>query len=146
MKYKGYNSTLVLTETGVIIRRGAKGYLLGGGRLRGETTIPYSAITAVQLKKAGVVAGYLQLTLPGGSSHGKGGLKRSINDENTVNFHARRNKDFAEERQKIEKRMGRGGRAPASDYDDLEKLAELRDKGVITEEDFEAKKKQVLGL
>jgi hypothetical protein len=34
-----------------------------------------------------------------------------------------------------------------SDYlAELEKLGELRDKGVITEEDFQAKKKQLLGL
>jgi len=29
---------------------------------------------------------------------------------------------------------------------DLEKLAELRDKGIVTEEEFQAKKKQILGL
>jgi len=29
---------------------------------------------------------------------------------------------------------------------DLEKLASLRDRGIITEEDFQAKKKQILGL
>jgi hypothetical protein len=31
-------------------------------------------------------------------------------------------------------------------YDELEKLAGLRDKGVIDEDEFEAKKKQLLGL
>jgi len=39
--------------------------------------------------------------------------------------------------------------APAAggDYtEELEKLAKLRDEGVITPEDFEAKKKQLLGL
>lgn len=30
--------------------------------------------------------------------------------------------------------------------DELERLAKLRDEGVITEEDFEAKKRQLLGL
>jgi thermostable 8-oxoguanine DNA glycosylase len=30
--------------------------------------------------------------------------------------------------------------------EELEKLAELRDKGVITEEEFDAKKKQLMGL
>ena len=30
--------------------------------------------------------------------------------------------------------------------DELEKLADLREKGVISEEDYEAKKKQLLGL
>ena len=33
-----------------------------------------------------------------------------------------------------------------SSLSDLEKLAELRDKGIITEEEFQAKKKQILGL
>ena len=33
------------------------------------------------------------------------------------------------------------------DYlDELERLADLRDRGIVTEEDFEAKKKQLLGL
>ncbi len=32
------------------------------------------------------------------------------------------------------------------DVDDLEKLAELKQKGIITEEEFAAKKKQILGL
>jgi hypothetical protein len=33
-----------------------------------------------------------------------------------------------------------------SNLDELERLASLRDKGIITEEEFEAKKKQLLGL
>jgi Short C-terminal domain len=39
--------------------------------------------------------------------------------------------------------------APAAEPDytqELEKLAELREKGVISDADFEAKKKQILGL
>ena len=37
--------------------------------------------------------------------------------------------------------------APQADYTaELEKLAELRDQGVITAEDFDAKKKQLLGI
>ena len=35
---------------------------------------------------------------------------------------------------------------PVKDYNELEKLAELKDKGIITEEEFQAKKKQILGL
>ena len=37
--------------------------------------------------------------------------------------------------------------APEESYlDELERLAGLRDQGIITDEDFEAKKKQILGL
>ncbi|WP_414858413.1 SHOCT domain-containing protein [Phormidesmis priestleyi] len=33
-----------------------------------------------------------------------------------------------------------------SDLDQLEKLASLKEKGIISEEEFQAKKKQILGL
>lgn len=146
-EYKGYNGTIILTDTGVVIKRGAKGFLLGGGMLRGDKTIPYSSIVAVQLKKAGLSAGYLQLTLKGGSE-AKSGLMQSTTDENSVNFHKKRNDDFAKAKQQIEERINQqGGSQPArSGLDELEKLAELKEKGVITEQEFTAKKKQLLGL
>jgi hypothetical protein len=39
-----------------------------------------------------------------------------------------------------------GSAANNSGLNDLEKLADLRDKGIITPDEFEAKKKQILGL
>ena len=39
-----------------------------------------------------------------------------------------------------------GGGGGSGNYDDLIKLAELRDKGILTNAEFEAKKKQILGL
>jgi hypothetical protein len=146
-EYKGYSGTIILTDTGVIIKRGAKGFLLGGGMLRGDKTIPYSSIVAVQLKKAGMTAGYLQLTLQGGSE-AKSGLMQSTTDENTVNFHSRKNKDFIEAKQRIEEKISQVSGQPqqaSSDADELEKLASLKEKGIITQAEFEAKKKQILG-
>ncbi|MFT4146787.1 MAG: SHOCT domain-containing protein [Mobilitalea sp.] len=35
---------------------------------------------------------------------------------------------------------------PDNSFSDLEKLAELKDKGIITEEEFQLKKKQILGI
>lgn len=144
-EFKGYNGTIVLTDTGVIIKRGMKGFLLGGGMLRGDKTIPYSSIVAVQLKKAGMTAGYLQLTLKGGSE-AKGGLFQSTKDENSINFHLRKNKEFTEAKELIEQRISSSVPAKTSDLDELEKLAALKDKGIITEEEFNTKKKQLLGL
>jgi hypothetical protein len=147
-EYKGYNGVLVLTDTGVVIKRGAKGFLLGGGMLRGDKSIPYSSIVAVQFKKAGLMAGYLQLTLTGGSE-AKDGLFQSAMDENSINFHASGNKNelFEEAKQLIEQKihMAKGG-PQKSEADDLEKYAQLRDKGIITEEEFKAKKKQIFGI
>jgi hypothetical protein len=45
--------------------------------------------------------------------------------------------------------VGAAAAAPASNesyLNELERLADLRDRGIISEEDFEAKKKQLLGL
>lgn len=145
-EYKGYNGTIVITDTGVIIKRGVKGFLLGGGMLRGDKTIPYSSIVAVQLKKAGMTAGYLQLTLKGGSE-AKGGLFQSTRDENSINFHLRKNKEFIEAKELIEQKIAIGSTpVKTSELDELEKLASLKDKGIITDEEFNAKKKQLLGL
>lgn len=145
-EYKGYNGTIVLTEQSVIIKRGAKGFLLGGGMLRGDKTIPYSSIVAVQLKKAGMVAGYIQFTLAGGSE-AKSGLFQSAMDENSVNFHAfgGKNEKFAECKRLVEERIGRTA-SGGSSLDELTKLAELKDKGIITEAEFQQKKKQLLGI
>lgn len=149
-EFKGYNGTLILTDTGVIIKRGVKGFLLGGGMLRGDKTIPYSSIVAVQLKKAGMTAGYIQLTLKGGSE-AKSGLFQSTTDEHSINFHSafggNNNELFNEAKKLIEERINAiNSPAKNSGLDDLEKLAALKEKGIISEEEFQAKKKQLLGL
>lgn len=148
-EYKGYNGTIILTDTGVVIKRGAKGFLLGGGMLRGDKTIPYGSIVAVQCKKAGIMSGYLQLSLRGGSE-AKSGVNEAVKDENTVTFQANKNKMFLELKELIEQKMhqySQGGQVSNStQVNDLEKLARLKEKGIITDEEFTAKKKQLLGL
>lgn len=145
-EYKGYNGTIILSDAGVIIKRGAKGFLLGGGMLRGDKTIPYTSIVAVQLKKAGMTAGYLQLTLKGGSE-AKSGLMQSTTDENTVNFHSRKNKDFLEAKEKIEARISQtsGSHQSRSSADELEKLAALKEKGILSQAEFDSEKAKILG-
>lgn len=147
-EYKGYNGTLVLSDTGVIIKRGAKGFLLGGFALRGDKSIPYSSIVAVQLKRAGLMAGYIQLTLSGGSE-AKAGLFQSTTDENTINFMTSgQNEKFEEAKRLLDERIvqAHSGGSQKSGADELEKYAGLRDSGVITEEEFQSKKKQILGV
>jgi hypothetical protein len=147
-EFKGYNGTLILTSTGVIIKRGMKGFLLGGGMLRGDKSIPYKSIVAVQLKRAGMTAGYIQITLAGGSES-KAGLFQSTTDENSINFHANggNNDKFEEAKRLIEERISTDSQTPQNNpLNDLEKLAELKDKGIITDEEFQQKKKQILGL
>lgn len=92
-----------------------------------------------------MTAGYLQLTLKGGSE-AKGGLFQSTTDENTVNFYNGKNKDFEEVKETIEKHISGSSHKAASNLDELEKLASLKEKGIITQEEFDAKKKSLLEL
>jgi hypothetical protein len=142
-EYKGYNGTLVLTDRAVIIKRGAKGFFLGGGMLRGDKTIPYSRIVAVQLKRSGLMAAYIQLSLMGGPE-AKAGLMQSMTDENSITFHIG-NERWEEAKRLIEARIGTEARRDTS-IDDLEKLANLKERGLITEDEFNQKKKQILNI
>ena len=146
-EFKGYNGTLIMTDNAVVIKRGIKGFLLGGGMLRGDKTIPYSSIVAVQLKKAGMTAGYLQLTLKGGSE-AKSGLLQSAMDENSINFHSYsgNNQKFLEVKELIEAKLSAGPSGQTSNLDELKKLGELKSQGIITQEEFDAKKKSLLAL
>ncbi len=143
-EYKGYNGILVLNDDTIVIKRGLRGFLLGGGFLRGDKTIPYSSIVAVQLKRAGLVAGYLQLTLKGGSK-AKGGLFQSTTDENSVHFHSPKNKIFEEAKSLIEERISTSSGSKLSKYDELAKLKDLKDSGVLTDEEFNIEKGKLLG-
>jgi hypothetical protein len=154
-EYRGQNGTVVLQDKALVIRRGVKGFLLGGGMLRGDKTIPFSSIVAVQLKRAGAVQGYIQFTLLGGPE-AKRGWSEALNDENTVsfNFWGGNNEKFAELKNIIEGKMhsqtnvvsDNSSSRSFSSLDELEKLAGLKDRGIITEEEFQQKKKQLLGL
>lgn len=144
--FKGYNGTIVLTQTGLIIKRGTKGFMLGGLMLRGDKTIPYSSIIAVQLKKAGMMSGYIQFSLKGGSE-AKSGVTEAVKDENTVTFQMNKNKLFKELQEIVEIKITQGREITNSsggNLDELEKLAELKEKGIITQAEFDAKKKQLL--
>lgn len=144
-EYKGINGTLVLTDRTVIIKRGAKGFIYGGMMLRGDKTIPYGSIVAVQLKLGKMLSGgYIQLSLMGGSE-AKGGIWQAVTDENSISFNRKLNPNFQEAKELIEQRIQKSN-GQISEADDLEKYAKLRDKGVITETEFQAKKKQILGL
>lgn len=63
-------------------------------------------------------------------------------------FRSGQQDEFLVLRDELQKRMNaRQTPSPQpSDLDQLEKLAALRDKGIITDDEFQQKKKQILGL
>jgi hypothetical protein len=137
---------LLLFQDSVRIERKGFGSMLLQG-LKGDKDIQISSISAIQFKKVGTfTSGYIQFSFFGGSET-KLGLMDATKDENTVMFNLKQQPEFENIKVAIEKRRNTStNKVVCSGIDDLVKLAGLRDKGIITSAEFEAKKKQILGL
>lgn len=111
----------------------------------GETEISLSQITSITFKDPKFLTGRISFLFPGaGTSLGLSG----INMRYTVMFTSQQKDAFEAIKKAIEERIATLRIAPkaSNPLDDLEKLASLRDKGIITEDEFRQKKKQILGL
>ncbi len=130
-----------------ISRKGVLAFLSQG--MKGDKEILISQISSVQFKKAGrLTNGYIQFAFVGGQES-KGGLFDSTRDENSVMFNNKQQPVFEELKDHLDavrNSITRGAPAQLSELDELEKLASLRDRGILNDEEFEAKKKQILGL
>jgi hypothetical protein len=129
----------------VIEPKGGMKTLVGGGKfLRGTKEIPLADVTAVQLRKAPGLGfnGNIQISYKGGMD------LPGLLSENTVYFSKRQQPAFEKAKELIDeyRQDAARGASTGGDLSDLEKLADLRDKGIITAEEFEAKKRQILGL
>jgi len=145
MQAKGLNGSLLLFQDSVRIeRKGIRAFMLMGAK--GDKDIQISSISAIQFKKAGsFLNGYIQFSFFGGAET-KAGIMDATRDENTVMFTSNQQPEFEAIKFEIERRKNAPSHRTSSGVDDLEKLAGLRDKGIITQAEFEAKKKQILGL
>jgi hypothetical protein len=145
MLYEGRGGTLEVLDDAVIIHRSTLNFLLGWTNgLKGDKRIPYSSITAVQFKRAGFAEGYIQFTLAGGNES-RGGVLAASRDENSICF--RDNELFERARNIIEKRIAARPTAALmvqSVADQLDKLADLFDRGLLTKEEFEEQKRVLL--
>lgn len=140
--YKGRSGTLYLTDTGVRITRPfLRSMFMRPG---GSQSFSYDDIVSIQLKRPAFTVGYIQFTLQGGSEL-HGGVFEALKDENAVTFIAGSLKQFEEAKRLAEERMP-ARPSTTNGLDDLEKLAALKDKGIITQEEFDLKKKSLLGI
>ena len=115
--------------------------------LKGDKEISIASISSIQWKDATWVAdGYIQFAFQGGLE-AKGGFFQAHSDENSVVFNRKQQAEFQAIREELQRRMAanRGG-ASSSVADEIKKLADLRDQGILTTAEFEAKKKQLLGV
>lgn len=154
MEVKGHTGTVVWDGDFVTIRRTGFNARMSVGK--GEKRLPLSSITAVQWKPAGaLVNGFIQFTVPGGNeSRSRAGSQttNAVKDENSVVFIKKQMPAFEELRAAIEQAIADRGRpaapaAPAAPdhLQQLKQLGELRDAGILSEQEFEAKKAEILG-
>ena len=127
------------------------GLILGASRFQGEKTIYFRDVIAVQHKPSAIVDGYIQLETSAGnmtsSSSAYGG-------ENSIQFAGKELNSEAEIivafiRKQLDeiKNPPLGGIVnQVSPIEELKKFKELLDMGIITQEEFDSKKKQLLNL
>ena len=133
-----------------ITPKGVLGFLNKG--LKGTKSIPFTSIIAIQFRKADLfVNGFLQFTIPGGNES-RGGVFAAVGDENTFMFRvgndgnrrASEIKDYIEA--KVEDtRLPRQTTTPSLS-EELQKLATLKNQGVLSETEFDAAKRRLLDL
>ncbi|MBR5134279.1 MAG: SHOCT domain-containing protein [Clostridia bacterium] len=118
---------------------------------QGEKTIYFKDAVGVQYKPSSIADGYIQVeTAAGGVST----PNSQYSGENSIQFSGKKSNEEAEIianyiKKKIEdiKNAPVGGVVQqVSSADELKKFKELLDLGVITQEEFDAKKKALLGI
>ena len=118
---------------------------------KGDKEILISQISSVQYKPAGnFTRGYIQFAFIGGQES-KSGLIGSVQDENSVLFDKKHQSAFDELKKRIDD-IRDAGEVPVvepvatSGADELEKFASLHQRGILTDAEFDAKKREILGL
>ena len=144
---EGTNGIVELLEEKIRIKRKGVSSLFTHG-LQREKEILTSRLSSIQLKRCGgLTNGYIQFAFMGGTE-AKSGVFQAAADENTVMFNEMQQSAFEAMRKRLDDKMKNP--TPASGVpsylDGLEKLASLRDKGIVTEEEFDSKKRKLLEL
>lgn len=143
--FKKPNTVVELTDDGVIFKRG-KNDLMIHKSLRGETKVLYSQIQEIKFKEATLTStGYLQLSTPRSSMVGV--LRTVDQPQNAVKFKKDKNDEALKLKAEIESRIKALSKSESStDLKSLKELKSLLDEGIITQEEFDLKKKQILKI
>lgn len=133
-----------------------KGFLgFASKGLAGERKLFYKDISSVQFKESTkLLSGFIEFYVIGVNAKQGGGLFAGTNNENRFTFY---NKSLSEMQKAYEyihnkinnqKEETKTSAQPAEidSFTEIKKYKQLLDEGIITEEEFNAKKKQLLGL
>lgn len=133
---------------------GTLGFMTKG--MAGERKIYYKDITSVQFKPSTkLLSGFIEFYFAGHNTQKQGGgLFAGTNNDNRFTFYHRYLPDMLKINEYIQAQINRPTAVvvePAqpqatSPVDELRKYKQLLDDGIITQAEFDAKKKQLLGL
>jgi len=144
MELNGVNGQIELYHDKVIIKR--KGFIskMTQGFTKGDKSIYLSQISGIQVKRGTFATnGYIQFSLSGGKES-TGGIMKATQDENTVMF-AKKNNELVEKlKAEIEQLKQTPNVQVTSAADEIRKYKQLLDDGIISEEEFSVKKKELL--
>ncbi len=144
---KGHNGTLEVYDDKIIIKRkGVLSFLTQG--LKGDKEIYIKNLSSIQMKKTNMLTnGFIQFSFLGGKE-AKGSLMEATRDENTIMFTSVQQSIFEKAKIIIEDILKNNSMSTnslnISIADEIEKFSLLKDKGVLTEDEFNQKKKDLL--
>lgn len=153
--FKGYmNRHIEVYEDKAIIKvKEGLGSFLTQSLDHGEKTIYYSDCLGVQFKKNSVLGGvgYLQFETASGLVNHRG--SNQFNENTFPFFNSVSNEKMEEVANYVKKKIDEAHRAknqiggsPVSSAEEIKKFKDLLDSGIITQEEFDAKKKELLGI
>ena len=138
---------------GATVKITKKGWLLAAER---NKTIPIRNIASVEVKKPGAItAGFIQFAIAGSAARDSsfkftGGAFDAAQDENSVLFSGKELYDMALKiKEYVENYSEESQQMPSAHIsmaDEIMKLKGLMDQGILTSEEFETKKRQLLGM
>ena len=126
-----------------------------GSALNGDKEFYYKDLTSVQFKNLGITTGYIQFEYAGSHSGDNFTSENSFTFSATLGTakHAQLKNDMPGIYEDIRNRINKAKNsqntsvtAALSPAEELKKFKDLLDCGIITQEEFDAKKKQLLGI
>ena len=141
----------VFDDKVILTVKAGLGSFITGNVSDGEKTIYYTDCIGVQFKKSGLQIGYLQFETAGGIMNNRA---NNFFNENTFTWDKPQQSNekmeevskYVKGRVDYYKNAKNAPVAAATPADEIKKYKELLDMGAISQEDFDAKKKQLLGL
>jgi len=140
----------------IITRKGLRSFANRGSN--GSQSIPFSSIIGIDYKPATLTAGHIGFTTAAGNQTmgGMGSQGIFANSDyskaNSIVFRSKKaNKMIEEIKNRVENYINNPTSSdnsvnPVDSLDELPKLKKMLDDGILTQEEFDAKKKQILGI